>query len=108
MFMASSASGTSKELLKGGRWKTEESTPSEALDPNGPAIAAVVHLLQATRVPAKFAKAVRAKVATATTLPLIFESKQQFAEANDLRMHDAMVEPDDEQVVTLRTTVYSH
>ena len=72
--MASSASGTSKDLLKGGRWKTEESTPSE------PATAAVVHLLQATHVPAKFAKTVRAKVAAATTLPSIFEPEQQFAE----------------------------
>ena len=101
MFMASSASGMSRELLKGGRWKTEESTSSETLEPNEPASAAVVRLLQATRVPAKFAKTVRTKIASATTLPSLFEPKQQFAEANDLRMHDAMVEPNDEQVVTL-------
>ena len=36
--------------------------------------------LQATRVLAKFAKTVRAKVAAATTLPSIFEPEQQFAE----------------------------
>ena len=70
--------------------------------PHPPTRLQLFFFLQATRVPANFTKTVHANVATATTLPSLFEPELQFSEIDSLRMHYAMVEPDSAP----RTKVY--
>ena len=73
-------------------------TPQETETTDTPV---VVNLLQATRLPAQFAKTVHAKVTTPLRSPSLFEPEQDFLSAHHMKMPSAVVEPDGGQQITL-------
>ena len=61
----------------------------------------IVHLINATRMPTRCAKMVRARVDAKTLAVSFFSPKADISDDHDLKMHDALVEPDGHQWVTL-------
>ena len=72
MFFTISTGGSAEELIQGGKWLCDRTTPSPDAAvslppmPQPPNTTVTVSLLQATHLPARFAKTVRAKVSTQT------------------------------------------
>ena len=77
VFLASSADGSAEAIMQGGKWikskiepRTNTATvapvpvPEQTKPPNSRKAPVIVSLLQATCLPAQFAKTVRAKVTT--------------------------------------------
>ena len=105
--------GSAEELLQGGRWGCEsqnEVEPQSAAEtvpalttapPNSTSSPVTVSLLQATCLPPQYAKTIRAKVTTKSQSPSLFEPETESLPANQLKMPNAIVEPDRGQQITL-------
>ena len=79
-----------------------ETVPALTTDPlNLMSSPVTVCLLQATHLPSRNAKTVRDKVITKSQSPSIFEPETEFLSANQLKMPNAVVEPDHGQQITL-------
>ena len=115
MFLATDADGSAEELIQGGKWSCERSgngppsldsavppLPTPAAESSSPPGTSVtVNLLQATHLPARFAKVVRAKVTTKSQSLSLFEPESELLASKSLKIPDAVVEPDCDQQITL-------
>lgn len=95
--------GPAKDLLQEKAWAVSEvlllePNPEESL----PQPAPVVHLIQATRLPARHVKLVRARVdAERSATPTLFEPAESMLGERGLVMDSSLTEPDQEQRVIL-------
>ena len=94
-----------KDLLQGKEWAVGEvpvakSPPEET--PSSPLPAPVVRLIQATRLPARHVKLVRARVDAGTQgTPSLFEPAEDILEKRGLVMDHSLTEPDEDCCVVL-------